>query len=391
MASGKRPQQGRQLRAAYRLAYFLALALLLVCTALLQLDRQTRIAPQLSRLVPYPFQSQALELNVAEAIRIKNPDAFRMAVDLIERRPIPADTLYMASLAAVEAGEDDVADATMGLAASRGWRVTLPNLLALQGAFMGEDWEGSVLRLAALVRMNSTPEVTSQGLSLIAEREAGREAIANYAATDPKFAFFALRSSIDSVKLTSAVDIIDRIRAKGGEFTCPDLAWVTGALLRRAAADEANNLWPKRCVIADPADTSLNRKSLAAGSADPFGWQWKKSPGLSRTFRGGEVEIRNSDPLEKTFATRVITLDPGNYVVRWERGEGATGSDVMAQEVEVSLAVSCYPRSAMADLVFRGTEYELTISEACPVQQLDLRMGRGKAVLRNFVIVQSTR
>lgn len=364
--------------------FWLVLLGIFGCTAMLQIDRQARLSPQLSRLVAGPFQSHALEYLVAEAAREKRADAYAKGVMLVERRPVPADTLYLASLAAVTAGRNDVADASMALAAARGWRATLPNLLALRGAFEVQDWEGSVHRLAALYRMNSITDVTRQGLAVVAERAEGREAIANYAAKDPKFAFFVLRSAIDNIPLPAAIDVIERTRTKGASFACADLAGVSGALLRRGQAKAAQGLWPAHCRQVAPGNDSLVAIPASQTVTDPFAWRWRKAPGLSRSFSGDEVRIRNTDPLERVFAERTLALDPGQYVVKWQTaGSSRPGLDRAA---DIRLRVSCYPRSARAGLEFMGTEYVLAVDEKCPVQQIELRTSRGQAVISDFNI-----
>lgn len=364
--------------------FWLLLLVVFGCTAMLQIDRQTRISPQLSPLVAGPFQSHALEFVVAEATRQKRDDAFNKAVTLIERRPLPADTLYLASLAAVGAGHNDVADATMALAASRGWRATLPNLLALKGSVEAQDWEGSVYRLAALHRMNATTGVTKQALAYVAESAGGRQAIADYAAGDPKFAFFVLRSAIETVPLPAAIDVIERTRAKGASFACTDLGNVANALLRRGKAAEARGLWPERCQKIAPDNFALIASPTGGTENDPFAWRWRTAPGLSRSFSGGEVRIRNSDPLERVFAERLLALQPGRYVIKWKSANSAQSG--MERAADIKLSVACYPRSGRAGVEFMGTEYVLTVDEQCPVQRIELRTSRGQAAITGFTI-----
>lgn len=349
-------------------------------TVSLQIDRQTRLSPQLFAVVPGPFKSQALEPEADLAVKRKAANAYELAREFVQRRPVPSLGLTLLSLSAVEKRDNQLADDAMALAASRGWRGTVPNLLALGGAYAAGDLEGAVHRLAALGRMQAGEQITKQGLAIISASPEGRAVLSDYAKRDPAMAFMVLRSSLEVIRPELAVEMVRDIKAGGGTFSCPDIRWIVTSLLRLGKGSEALELWGKGCELAPPSD----RKGALASAdpADPFAWQLQRAPGLSRSIRSDHVRFRNKDPLDRIVADRFLVLKPGRY--RIEALTEAPVNRASTREARVTLLAGCRP-SDVRRPINRDTNV-IDVPADCPVLQLSLRINRGEARVKDVAI-----
>lgn len=365
---------------ALRVTIWLSLLAIAAVTTMLQTDRQTRLSPQLYSVVPDFFKSQALEHENDQAVRQKSSNAFELARTYVERRPVPAQGLTFLSLAAVGRGDNELADQAMALAAARGWRNTIPNLLALGGAYAAGDMEGAVHRLAALGRMQAGDQVSRQGLAIIAASAEGRRALADYAKRDPAMAFMILRSSLEVIEPELAVAMVREIRAGGGQFRCPDIRWIVTSLLRIGKGADAADLWDRDCAEAEERDA---KGELAnANPNDPFAWHIKRAPGLSRSLRQDHVRFRNKDPLDRIVAERFLMLKPGRY--RVEALSKPPVNRTTTREARLVIMAGCRPDRGSQPI--DPDENVLTVAADCPVQHLSLQIGRGEARVTDVIV-----
>lgn len=351
-------------------------------TFFLQLDRQTRLTPQLGPMVPDAFASQALSTIVDAALVQEREDAYSMATNLLARRPIPAESLAAFSLAA--AAEDDLerANSAMSLAAGRSWRVALVNGLALQGAYAAQDYLSATLRLAALSQTEVSDDAIATGLALLSQDEDGRKAIIDYASENPKFAANIIRVLPSAVNSADSASIVSRFREAAIDVPCDDLARITRAMLREGDAGAAVTAWRGACRRVDRDDMEFAQDKLVGMAVDPFAWTLRPQPGISVSPNDRGVVFRNRDHIARVVAERTLVLEPGSYdfsVTLAPKNSVAT-----MPAAKVSIETACYPRSARIRHSWQTGLYRIEVGNDCLVQQLRLVVARGSAEITSL-------
>ncbi len=372
----------RQIGTPVRIGVWAVLLVIAVVTAGLQIDRQTRVSPQLFALVPDLFKSQALMAETDAAIARKLSGNAALARQLVERRPVPAESLVLLSLSAVQEGENDLADASMTLAASRGWRVPLANLLALAGAYAARDYDAAILRLAALNRLRPGDDMVDQGVRTITASPEGRDALAAYAGRDPAMANAVLAAISKEIDPDVMMEMIVRTREAGAQFDCGNLRWATMNQLRRGNASAAKGIWDTACAE-NPRDDASALK-LAVDESDPFAWHLLHEADLSHSTRSDHIRIRNKGSLVRTAAQRYATLEPGTYRIR---SITRTSSNYISRDqADVRIGVSCKPGSQVRTL--DDIDSMIEIGGECPVQLVSLQVGRGTVQIEDIPFVE---
>lgn len=372
----------RQIGTPVRIGVWAFLLVIALVTAGLQIDRQTRVSPQLFAVVPGLFKSQALMAETDAAITRKLPGNAALARQLVERRPVPAESLVLLSLSAVEEGQNDLADASMTLAASRGWRVPLANLLALAGAYGAGDYDGAVLRLAALNRLQPGDDMIDQGVRTIIASSEGRDALAAYAGRDSAMANAVLAATSQEIDPEVAMEMIVRTREAGAEFDCANLRWATMSQLRRGNASAAEGIWDSACAE-NPRDDASALK-LAVDESDPFAWHLLREADLSRSTRSDHIRIRNKGSLVRTAAQRYATLEPGTYRIR--PITRTSNNYISRDQADVRIAVSCKPGPQVRTL--DDIDSVIEIGGECLVQLVSLQVGQGTVQIEDIPFVK---
>lgn len=142
-----------------RLAWYAALLAIAVVTAAVQLDRQSAMQPFFAPLTPEPLRGFA-QAQLARTAILSGSDqsALDEASKLVERRPIPAESLRALAQAQLKAGKADEALLTIQIAAQRGWRDPAAQEAMLRLAVAAGDEAEAARRYTALFLQNRTED-----------------------------------------------------------------------------------------------------------------------------------------------------------------------------------------------------------------------------------------
>lgn len=122
-----------------------------VVAAGLQLDRQSRVSPDWSGLVPPPFRSFSQSQITADALPQGTPaQAVHEAERLVRLRPMGAAHLRMLAQAQFVANQDGVGVQTLQIAGRLGWRDMTTQHAMLRLALAAGDDAEATRRLAAI-------------------------------------------------------------------------------------------------------------------------------------------------------------------------------------------------------------------------------------------------
>lgn len=134
-----------------KLVWFIALIAVACITVFAQLDRQSRISPQIAGAVPESFASFALRHRAAASVsQGEAVSADSTARSLVARRPMPAENLRLFAQARALSGDEKVAAAATLQAARRGWRDPVAQRAMMEMALAAGDHREAARRLAAL-------------------------------------------------------------------------------------------------------------------------------------------------------------------------------------------------------------------------------------------------
>lgn len=142
-----------------RLAWYAALLAIAVVTAAVQLDRQSAVVPGYTPLVPEPARGFAQAQITARILASGQGErAVAQAQRLVERRPIPAETVRLLAQAQIAAGRADEGLTTIQIAAQRGWRDPAAQEAMLRLATAARDDTEAARRYTALLLKASTED-----------------------------------------------------------------------------------------------------------------------------------------------------------------------------------------------------------------------------------------
>ncbi|WP_232495045.1 hypothetical protein [Novosphingobium kaempferiae] len=345
------------------------------------LDRQARREPDLAKLVPAPFRNFAEEALVRRAVDSGDTVGTLAAAKLlVSRQPMPGDNLEMLGLAALNDRKDALARQAIALAAARGWRSPVPQLVVAASAFDIRSWDVAGDRLAALWKTLSLDERTftlTQGMLAepsVRARFAYR--VAGYQPAVQQFVEWAGTGLLPDV----LADMMTRLSKQGAQFDCNDLGRQAGNLATAGKAQAAQALWDGVCgqgMAGAPASLAFTAARDAA--MGPFDWRYPEEPGIeadvSREGKGVyRLTYTNSDPLMKPLATKVSRLGPGAHEVIWTTFDGAASGPLY-------LRVQCVDTNGQGGYTVNGAlrnpvRFDLP-AKGCPVQRVTLQAGQG--------------
>lgn len=135
-----------------RFVWYASLAIVALVTASLQIDRESARNPALAPLVPEAMRSFAQVPIAQRSAQVAGQDqSLRDAKLLVQRRPVPAETLRILAMAQFSAGQSDAGIKTIQIAAQRGWRDPLTQSAMLQIAMSAGDEAEAARRFTALM------------------------------------------------------------------------------------------------------------------------------------------------------------------------------------------------------------------------------------------------
>ncbi len=346
------------------LVWFCGLLCIGVVITGFQLDRASRYRLEIAQYVPAEFRSFAqLHWTRNALLRSDNDDALRQASLLVAKRPVAAEHLSLLGSAALLAGDDALAAKAFTISARRGWREPGTQVIAMQSALAQADWSSAAERVDALARGDhAQPDIQQTidaGLQVLLADPAGREALVarllvakNYRLLDwlarPALTT-ALPSEIALVLADPALHHAD----------CKRLVGIAQSVLKYGSGLAAQNIV----------------RNCAKAESNPFAWQYPDKSGLfvSGDLDDGSFRTENSDPLKLTVAERFTAFPTGKRRLIFRRKQGS---------VQLRASVIC--RDAQAEAYELASfqepgEYVFEVPDNCPVQQVRLQGGRGRA------------
>ncbi|WP_162925257.1 hypothetical protein [Aurantiacibacter odishensis] len=144
-----------------------------------QLDQQSRLSPGYALLVPDAFSGNAARERSKLALQLGQPEvALAEAREQIALRPMPAESLSLLALAAIETGNSDIAQEALGAASRRGWREPLAQYASGEAALNQGLEAVAAQRIAALFATGNLRKPAYTLLARLVETSEGREAFA---------------------------------------------------------------------------------------------------------------------------------------------------------------------------------------------------------------------
>jgi len=222
-----------------RIVWWATLAIIAVVTTALQLDMQSRRTPQLASAVPAPLRSHAQTRIVRSALAGEDATlAVREAERLVQRRPLPAESLILLATAQAKAGQMEAAARTIQIAGQRGWREPVAQEAVLRLALAAGDKPEAARRYAALFLNGQTPDALLEELGRLVLDEPGgpgQQTVTAIVVGGERWhaAFLRRGAQVMPPKAFSAITVASQ--EKGARFDCAMLDQAVLAVTRRDA------------------------------------------------------------------------------------------------------------------------------------------------------------
>ncbi|WP_404480177.1 hypothetical protein [Novosphingobium sp. BL-52-GroH] len=370
-------------------ALFLVAAIL---AAGFELDRQARKDPAVAALVPQPFRGYALETLAREAYRGGNyAAAASFARALVERRPVPAESLSLYADGLIATGDLDAALPAVELAAQRGWRDRSTQRVVILSAIQAGDWQVAAQRLLALWRQGERgPWLTDLTATVLANPSAltaftgGIIDHERYWGTD----FLSWAGDIFPTDTLTAVAAT--LARRHAYFECDRISLRVGQMVRTGKAQSAVALWGAACAkrpVIGPRDFVFR---LSDGKPGPFDWRLPEQAGLDVELRedGGATSLSytNSEPIRAEIAKRYTVLGAGEHKTRLDMARGFGGG-----ERRPSLRLTCFSASGApqgfvnVDLTNSSGAIRIPARD-CASQEMTIMASRGSGEVRAIMV-----
>ncbi|MCM0000319.1 MAG: hypothetical protein NBV68_13115 [Erythrobacter sp.] len=236
-----------------RIVWFVSLAGLALLTAGLQLDLLAARAPGLALLLPEPLRN-ASQTAITSAALAGNDSgrALAEAQRLVQRRPVPARSLVLLTVAQARAGKAEQAAKTIQVAARRGWREPLAQEAMLRLALAAGDKPEAARRYAALFLRTRTPDALLRELGpmvLDGPDKAARDTMVEIVVGGERWHTTFLRRGVRLMPPAAFAAIAEGSIARGVQFDCRVLKISVDSLTGRddEAAATLRAAGMKRC------------------------------------------------------------------------------------------------------------------------------------------------
>jgi len=220
-----------------RISWYLGLAAIAGATALLQLDRQTAVSPELVGLVPEPFRAVSQARIAAESLAAADPaQALDEAEKLVLRRPVPAQSLRLLALAQYRAGQLNEGSLSIQYAAKRGWRDVVAQEAMARLALAAGDTAEAARRYSALLARQETPDALLESLGAeIFARDDGVaiEAMADITSGSDRWIDLFLRRGVRVMPADAFSKVVVKSIAKGAAIDCRTIDRLASTIGRR--------------------------------------------------------------------------------------------------------------------------------------------------------------
>jgi len=199
-----------------------------------QLDRASTTHPQLAPFVPPPFRSLAQPSMTMLALAQGGArEARAEAVQLVRRRPLPAEHLFVLALSDLRNGDLDGYARAFERSTERGWRATAVQQAAAQASLARGDVKAASNRIAALWAVDaSDPAIPRLTRSLLTSGR-GRRAFAARLAGTRIWQNLYLSRALEFTSPAEARVVVDSAVRAGARFDPTALRAFGAALIRQ--------------------------------------------------------------------------------------------------------------------------------------------------------------
>lgn len=365
------------------------------------MDRLSRSAPTLERLVPPPFRAQANLSAVSVALENgQNDVAVVHANNAVLSDPSNPLALSLLGSTRLLAGDDAGADAAFRVAARGGWRDLITQLYWHDVAANAGDMKLAALRADALLRAHpQIPELFGT-LEQLEQSEAGRAALLDRLVLQPDWVstYFQVADSSKAPELGVKAQMAIGLAANDLPLGCKLPHQLTRILLHNGLRAEAAAVWSASCPDNKLAEFGLADGNFASYAADrngqPFGWTPHSTADVSvdpvEVASGNwAIQTSNTSAVSKVVLSQSLGLKPGSYRLRANvaaNGRPATGL--------ISASISCNgqpsrPSISPDDLASAKGQVLTVASCSRPVLSLWLASGTPSAVtIDNVTLTQ---
>lgn len=179
-----------------RAVWFLLLLAIALIAAGAQLDRQSRIDPDLSTAVPHPFRSFAQANVAADMLLGRDRTASLNAAQLlVRRRPVDAAHLRMLAQAQLADGQQQEGERSLQIAGKLGWRDGGTQYGMLQLAMAAGDHTEAARRLAAIWALSTDRDAMAQLAPAVLAHEDARAEFARLVNSNPRWRAKVIREA----------------------------------------------------------------------------------------------------------------------------------------------------------------------------------------------------
>jgi tetratricopeptide (TPR) repeat protein len=306
-----------------RIGASLALLLFGALAAASGLDRMSREAPALARLIPRPLQAHAARSTAALAVTREQPGPALAAA----RRAVAADPVEPASTsllgtAYLMAGRPAEADAAFRVAARFGWREPPTQVYWYQAALQAGDLPRAVDRADALLRTRPDLSARDRLLEPLESTAAGRAALIVRLAGRPNWLTGYLQpdEQLSDDTLDRRALVLTELAAAGTRLGCETVTPFVKAALTRGARDNAERVWTGHCpgavLTGGLADGEFER--FGRDETSPFGWRSNLSGDVmvrlvEKNSRERAVQLLNRSAVSRLVLRQAVALEPGTY------------------------------------------------------------------------------
>lgn len=231
-----------------RLLFGLVALALAALATLAQLDQQSRLTPGYAMFVPQTFSGNAARERSKLALQLGQPGvALGEAREQIALRPMPAESLTVLALAALDAGDADTAREALGAASRRGWREPIAQLASGEAALQQGEYAIASQRIAALFATGNLRDTAMSLLARLLETPEGREAFAERLAAFGRWQNNVILAAAGALDAEQWSDTLARAQAKGAELDCNRLRQLAERYGREGKDAAAARFWTGSC------------------------------------------------------------------------------------------------------------------------------------------------
>jgi hypothetical protein len=232
-----------------RVLLWVLLAALAAIVVIVQIDRQAYHDPAAIAFSPPATSVVARQRMIELALVSGHADAATLAASrrLVRWRPVPAHNLVLYAQSAQLAGEQDQLLPALEVAALRGWREPLLQVMAGRAALLSGDADGAANRIAALIATGAVPAERRLLLAELMQQAPGRAALARLFARPGYYSPRLWGSLTESGSPQQVLDIARRARQAGIVLDCEDLGVLADRWRRNSLDREADRLLAIGC------------------------------------------------------------------------------------------------------------------------------------------------